>query len=180
MGYTQEQILGRGVRKRLVGLVRDNAGMVPGEDLVDLHSIDAFLGLGLARRAPNWHVFSNDPMPEGERTPPGNWERRALSPPELPFDEGSLAAVVGAFLTGAYEPWSPALADEICRVLAPDGRVLFLVRGPSPRVSDLEPGLPEDAVDTLLAAGLKRGKSARQMHLLDGSEVHLLDGTAPG
>lgn len=179
MGYTLEQILGRGLRKRLVRLVRDNAGMVPGEDLVDLHSIDGFLGLGLARRAPKWQIFSNHGMPETERDAPDNWEHTPLDLPGLPFEEDSMAAVVGAFLDGAFQPWSQDLIDEICRVLVPEGRILFLVRRPSPQASELDHGLPTDAVDRLLDAGLKRGSESRQMHLMDGSELHLLEATAP-
>lgn len=180
MGYTRDQVLGRGLRKRLVRLARDNAGMFPGEDLVDLGSIDAFLGLGLAQRAPNWYVFSNTPFPEDEgQDEPSNWEHRPLDLPELGFPETSLAAVVGAFLEGSFEPWGPKLADEIVRVLVAKGRVLFLVRRPSPRRSDLDPGLPTDALDQLLDAGLKRGSESRQMHLMDGSELHLLEATAP-
>lgn len=177
MGYTLDQILGRGVRKRLVGLVRDQAGMVPGEDLIDLHSVDAFLGLGLARRAPNWHIVANDPLPEEEREAPGNWEHRAIDLPKLPFPDDGLAAIVGAFLEAPFEPWSKTLAEEACRVLAPKGRVLLLVRRPSPRTPDLDPGLPAEAVDQLEAAGLNRTSEGRQLHLLDGSEVHLLEGT---
>ena len=163
MRFTDEQLFGRGVRKRLVRKVADAAGTYPGETLLDLHSPDGFLAAGLARAITRGHVLTDEDIA---------WEGDAIE-----ADEGELALVTGAWLH-PDDPldWSPDLAAELHRVLAPKGRVLLLLRAPSRRTA-VPRTVPETALDDLRAVGFRGVAERPGLNLLDGSEVRLIEAT---
>lgn len=165
------------VLTRLAEQVRIKGGTVPRTVALDLRSPDGFLGAAVARRSPGWTVYATLLPPEDR---PGNLETIGVSLPELPFDAEALGMVTGAYLHETMEGWSPELADEISRVLAPGGTLALLFRGPSPNNRNVRRGIPEHAVGALRHAGFDKVDEVKVSTLDDQSWVYRLAGTKPG
>ena len=174
MALTDEQLVGRGVRQRLVRMVRDSAGAFPGEEVLDLGSPDGFLARGLARESPRWTLYS----PEA-RSNEDNLVPVRLVGSRLPFADKQVAAAVAAFVDDRPSRLSAALVRDLYRVLAPRGRILLLGRSATSRAPDVQRTVPEEAAAWLTEAGFGRVANRRIMHLADGSEVSLLEATKP-
>ncbi len=165
------------VRTRLAEQVRIKGGTVPREAALDLRSPDGFLGAAIANRSPGWTVYATL-LPEEDR--PENLESVGISAPGLPFDDDELGMVTGAYLQETMEDWSPELAEEAFRVLAPGGTLVLLFRGPSPNHRGVRRAIPESAVGALRQAGFDKVDEVKVASLEDGSWVYRLAGVRPG
>lgn len=165
------------VLTRLADQALIKGGTVPRQTAVDLGSPGGFLGAGTARRSPGWTVHTPQ-IPEEEA--PDNLERVELPLPELPFDDESVGLITGAYLEGPMKDWSPELADEAFRVLAPGGTVALLFRGPSPDDRAIRRSIPESGVEALRHAGFDKVDEVRVASLDDGSWIYRLAGVKPG
>lgn len=162
---------------RLAEQVRIKGGTVPRTVALDLRSPDGFLGAAVARGSPGWTVYATL-LPAEDR--PANLESIGVSLPELPFESEELGVVTGAYLHETMENWSPELAEEISRVLAPGGTVALLFRGPSPHQRNVRRGIPEHAIEALRHAGFDKVDEVKVSALGDQSWVYRLAGTKPG
>lgn len=176
MPETTDRVPAR-VRTRLAEQARIKGGTVPREVAVDLWSPDGFLGAATARRSPNWTVYASL-VPEEDL--PENLKTVGITFPDLPFDDDELGMVTGAYLQATMEDWSPELAEDIFRVLAPGGTLSLLFRGPSPDQRGVRRAIPESAVGALRQAGFDKVDEVKVASLDDGSWIYRLAGVKPG
>lgn len=159
----------------LPDLIRVQAGHFPGTEVFDLESPDGFVGRRLAEDASDWTVYTPHNVDEG----PENLETVEFTYTDLGFEDGQLAAVVGAWISDPIQHWSPAFLEELYRVLAPEGRVLFLFRTSSPRNRSVPRQFPQSAVPMLADAGFEHA-AERRLHVLpDGSTIVRLRAVKP-
>lgn len=151
------------------------AAVFPGGQVLDLGSRDGFLAAQLADHSPSWTLHAvtlPDPCPE-------NVEPADLEGPSLPFEDGELAGVVGAALDGPLEGFTPALCEELHRVMASDARICIAFRAPAARGDQRPRTLPEDATALLTEAGFEDAMETWERSLPDGSEVRQLRAVRP-
>lgn len=175
MPKARDRLLNDRLREAIPDLIRIRAGRIPGTELLDLYSTDGFVAERLARKAEDWVVHAAV-LPEDV---PGNVEDATVKLPDLPFEDGELAAVVAAAIDAPLERFDEELLAEVHRVLVPEGRFIVAFRGASARRPDAARTLPEDAVDRLEEAGFDPVMETFEQHLRDGSELRLVRAVKP-
>lgn len=176
MPETEPRVLQEQVKDGIAAKIRIRAGRFPGDQILDLGSEDGFVGLAFAEAAEDWTVYA----PQAPEDAPENLETVDLGADHLPFEDGQLAGVVGAYVTQAPEGWGPELAEELARVLVEEGRIQIAFRAPGPRSEPIARTLPDDAVETLTEAGFEHAMETKELELHDGSELRLLRAVKPG
>lgn len=159
----------------LPDLIRVQTGRFPGTELLDLGSPEGFVGRKIAEDVPDWTVYTPHEVADG----PENLETVDADFTDLGFEDDQLAAVVGVWIDDPIPHWSPAMLDEIYRVLAPAGRLLFLFRAPSPRNRSVSRQLPGNAAEMADAAGFEHAAERRTHFFPDGSQLVRLRAVKP-
>lgn len=159
----------------LPDLIRIQAGRFPGTELLDLASPEGIVGRLIAEDVEDWTVYAAQPVEKA----PENLETVDVDHEDLGFEDGQLAAVVGTWIADPIPHWSAAFLDELFRVLAPAGRVLFLFRAPSPRNPSAPRQLPAQAVRMMGEAGFEHAAERRMRLLPDGSQLVRLRAVKP-
>lgn len=170
-----EQPIDREHLEPLPDLIRVQAGRFPGTEILDLGSPAGFVGRKIAEDVPRWTVYS----PHEFEDPPENLQPADLTFTKMEFEDGQLAAIVGAWIDDPIPHWSQAFLEEVFRVLAPGGRLFFLFRGPSPRNRTAPRQIPAEAVEMLEQAGFEHAAERRNRMLPDGSQLIRLRAVKP-
>lgn len=173
MPRAEATLLDEPVQDSIASLIRVRAGRVPGTRVLDLHSRDGFVAEQFAD-ATDWTVHAPEAL-----APVDGVETQDIDPPDLPFEDDSLAAIVGAYVEERADEWTAELLDEMTRVLVPGGRLVIAFQAPGPYTDDVERALPHNVIQALGRAGFEEATETTEQHLPDGSELRLLRAALP-
>lgn len=173
MPRAEATLLDEPVQDSIASLIRVRAGRVPGTTVLDLHSRDGFVAERFAG-ATDWTIHASDAAGPLEGV-----ETHEIDPPSLPFDDGSLATIVGAYVEERGDEWGAELLDEMARVLVLEGRLVIAFQAPGPYTEDVERALPHNVTQALGRAGFEEATETTEQHLPDGSELRLLRAALP-
>lgn len=173
MPRAEDPLLDEAVQDSIASLIRVRAGRVPGTRVLDLHSRDGFVAERFAD-ATDWTIHVPEDGDAAENVDPSR-----IDPPDLPFEDDSLAAIVGAYIEERADEWTAELLDELARVLVPEGRLVIAFQAPGPYTEDVERALPRNVIQALGRAGFEEATETTEQHLPDGSELRLLRAALP-
>lgn len=173
MPRAEATLLDEPVQDSIASLIRVRAGRVPGTTVLDLHSRDGFVAERFADTT-DWTVHAPEELGSTEGV-----ETHDIDPPSLPFEDDSLAAIVGAYVEERADEWTAELLDEMARVLVPEGRLVVAFQAPGPYTENVERALPHNVTQALGRAGFDEVTETTEQHLPDGSDLRLLRAALP-